>query len=89
MKRQIKKYIIAMALFLGLGCVSSSGTTHLPIHKRPVIPFAVAEPHKAFIGCGDDYFCISPEHLDGLRKYTIEMDALVRKYENATEVFNE
>tara|TARA_R100001594_G_C3996518_1_gene253636 strand:- start:228 stop:350 length:123 start_codon:yes stop_codon:yes gene_type:complete len=39
--------------------------------------------------CGDDYFCISPEHLQGLRDYTIRMDALVRKYENATEVFNE
>jgi len=49
----------------------------------------VEQPHKAFIGCGDDYFCISPEHLQGLRRYTIEMDALVRKYEHATEVFND
>jgi len=78
-----------MALLAGHGCVSSSGTTHLPIHKRPVIPYAVAEPHKAFLKCGDDYFCITPEHLQGLRDYTIRMDALVRKYENATEVFNE
>ena len=78
-----------MALLVGLGCVSSGATVQLPLHKRPVIPFAVAQPHKAFIGCGDDYFCISPEHLQGLRDYTIRMDALVRKYERQTEAFNE
>jgi len=90
MKRLIEKLsLVVIALWVGHGCVTSSGTTHLPIHKRPVIPFAVEQPHKAFIGCGDDYFCISPEHLQGLRRYTIEMDALVRKYEHATEVFND
>jgi len=78
-----------MTLCLPLGCVSSSGTALLPVHKRPVIPFAIEQPHKAFIKCGDDYFCISPEHLSGLREYTIRMDALVRKYENATNVFND
>ena len=78
-----------MALFLGLGCASSSGTTVLPIHKRPYIPFAVEQPHKAFLKCGDDYYCISPEHLQGLRTYTIQMEAIVTKYENATLTFND
>ena len=85
----MQKFILVMALFLGLGCASGGGTALLPIHKRPNVPRAIQEPQEVFLKCGDDYFCIAPEHLEQLRVYTIEMDALVRKYENATEVFNE
>ena len=85
----MQKLILVLALLLGLGCVSSGGTTLLPIHKRPYLPPAIEEPQNVFLKCGDDYFCIAPEHLDQLKVYTIEMDALVRKYENATKVFNE
>lgn len=72
-----------------LGCVSTSSKGSFPIHARPMLPRAVAEPAKVFLKCGDDYYCISPEHLEQLRVYVIEMDGLVRKYENATQVFNE
>ncbi len=85
----MRKSIVVMALLLGLGCVSSNGIAHLPIHKRPYIPFAIEQPQKAFLKCGDDYLCISPEHLEGLRVYTIEMEAIVTKYENATMTFND
>ena len=50
---------------------------------------AVSEPSKVFIRCGDDYICLTEEHLQALKVYTIEMEALVTKYENATQVFNE
>ena len=89
MKKQMLKLILVMALLVGLGCASSGGKALLPIHKRPTLPKAILEPQKVFLKCGDDYFCIAPEHLEQLRVYTIEMDALVKKYENATEVFNE
>ena len=78
-----------LVLLLVLGCVSSGGTALLPIHKRPYLPLAVSEPSKVFIRCGDDYICLTEENLQALKVYTIEMDALVRKYENATNVFNE
>lgn len=77
-----------MTLCLLLGCVSSSGTALLPIHKRPDLPKAITEPHEVFLKCGE-YYCVDEVHLEQLRVYTIEMDALVKKYENATEVFNE
>lgn len=85
----MKRLSLAIVLLAALGCASKGGKALLPIHKRPTIPYAVEQPHKAFLKCGDDYFCISPEHLQGLRVYTIEMDALVRKYENAVNVFND
>jgi hypothetical protein len=91
MKRLMKKFMVMipiMALLLGLGCVSSKGAAYLPIHKRPYAPFAIEQPQKAFLKCGDDYWCISLEHLEGLRVYTIEMEAIVTKYENATMTFN-
>ncbi len=81
--------VIILTLYLLPGCVGGNKSGAFPIHARPVIPYAVAQPHKAFIMCGDDYFCITPEHLQGLRVYTIQMDSLVRKYENATSVINE
>lgn len=72
-----------------LGCASGSNQGAYPIHARPVLPKAIVEPAKVFLKCGDDYFCIAPEHLEELRVYTIEMDSLVRKYEYATGVINE
>ena len=78
-----------IVLLLGLGCASGGGTALLPIHKRPYLPMAVSEPSKVFIRCGDDYICLTEEHLQALKVYTIEMEALVTKYENATQVFNE
>ena len=78
-----------LVLSLVLGCVSSGGTALLPIHKRPYLPQAVSERSKVFIKCGDDYYCLTEDQLNNLRVYIIEMDALVRKYENATNVFND
>ena len=78
-----------IALLAGLGCASGGGKALLQIHKRPALPKAILEPQKVFLECGDDYLCVAPEHLEQLRVYTIEMDALVKKYEHATEVFNE
>ena len=93
MKRLIAKYKmqgIILALCLLLGCVSGiSGKELLPIHARPVLPKAMVQPEKAFITCGDDFYCITPEDLEGFRIYLLSMQSLVNKYEHATKVLND
>ena len=81
---------IILALCLLLGCVSGiSGKELFPIHARPIIPKALIGPSETFLTCGDDYYCITPEDLDGLRIYILSMQSLVNKYEHATEVLND
>jgi len=81
---------IILALCLLLGCVSGiSGKELFPIHARPIIPKALISPSETFLTCGDDYYCITPEDLDGLRIYILSMQSLVNKYEHATEVLND
>ena len=73
-----------------LGCVSGiSGKELLPIHARPILPKALVQPEKTFIKCGDDFYCITPEDLDGLRVWVLETQSLINKYEHATEVLND
>ena len=93
MKSLIDKYKtqgIILALCVLLGCVSGiSGKELLPIHARPVLPKALVEPEKTFLKCGDDFYCITPEDLEGLRIYLLSMQSLVNKYEHATKVLND
>jgi hypothetical protein len=81
--------VIILVLLFPPGCVSGNKSGAFPIHARPVLPRAVVEPDEVFVKCGDDYYCVTPEDLNDLRVYTIEMDSLVRKYEYATGVINE
>jgi hypothetical protein len=93
MKSLIGKYKtqgIILALLLLLGCVSGiSGKELFPIHARPIIAKALISPSETFLTYGDDYYCITPEDLDGLRIYILSMQSLVNKYEHATEVLND
>jgi hypothetical protein len=93
MKRLIVKYKtqgIILALLVLLGCVSGiSGKELLPIHARPILPKALIQPEKTFIKCGDDFYCITPEDLDGLRVWVLSTQSLINKYEHATEVLND
>jgi hypothetical protein len=93
MKSLIDKYKrqgIIIALLVLLGCVSGiSGKELLPIHARPILPNALISPSETFLTCGDDYYCITPENLEGLRVYILSMQSLVNKYEHATEVLND
>jgi len=74
-------------LFVVLGC--GSGTNALyPLHARPEMPLAVYQPASAFIICGDDYYCIAPEHLEDLRKFIILQNSLIEKYEKNIELHN-
>ena len=85
-----KKQGIIIALCVLLGCVSGiSGKELLPIHARPILPNALISPSETFITCGDDFYCITPENLEGLRVYILSMQSLVNKYEHATEVLND
>ena len=73
-----------------LGCVSGiSGKELFPIHARPILPNALISPAETFLPCGDDYYCITPENLEGLRVYILSMQSLLNKYEHATEVLND
>ena len=93
MKSLIDKYKtqgIILALCVLLGCVHGiSGKELLPIHARPILPNALISPSETFLTCGDDYYCITPENLEGLRIYILSMQSLVNKYEHATEVLND
>ena len=73
-----------------LGCVSGiSGKELLPIHARPILPNALISPSETLLTCGDDYYCITEENLEGPRVYILSMQSLVNKYEHATEVLND
>ena len=85
MKSLIDKYKtqgIILALCVLLGCVSGiSGKELFPIHARPILPNALISPSETFITCGDDFYCITPENLEGLRVYILSMQSLVNKYD--------
>ena len=73
-----------------LGCVSGiSGKELFPIHARPILPKALVEPDKAFLKCGDDFYCVTPEDLEGLRVWVLSTQSLINKYEHATKVLND
>ena len=93
MKSLIDKYRtqgIILALCVLLGCVSGiSGKELFPIHARPILPKALVEPDKAFLKCGDDFYCVTPEDLEGLRVWVLSTQSLINKYEHATKVLND
>ena len=89
MKRLIARYRtqgIILALCVLLGCVSGiSGKELFPIHARPVLPKAMVQPEKTFISCGDDFYCMTPEDLEGTACVDFyRMQSLLNKYEHAT-----
>ena len=93
MKSLIVKYRmqgIIIALCVLLGCVSGiSGKELFPLHARPILPNALLSPSETFITCGDDFYCITPENLEGLRVYILSMQSLVNKYEYSTQQLND
>ena len=93
MKSLIDKYrtqVTILALCVLLGCVSGiSGKELFPIHARPILPKALVEPDKAFLKCGDDFYCVTPEDLEGLRVWVLSTQSLINKYEHATKVLND
>jgi hypothetical protein len=87
--------MLVIILLVVAGCVKNKGAPVFPIHARPHIPRAIIEPHEVFLRCDDNpdsveslYYCIEAIDLEQLRIYTIGMDSLVRKYENATKELN-
>lgn len=86
---KIKNVLFCIWLLLVGGCV---GTTFsggsFPIHARPELPKALVSPEETFIKCGDDYFCLTGEDLEGLRRWVIRIQGVVEKYEHAQETIN-
>ena len=87
--------MLAITLLVVAGCAGTKGAPVFPVHARPYVPRAILEPHEVFLRCDDNpdsveslYYCIEAIDLEQLRVYTIKMDSLVRKYENATKELN-
>lgn len=76
-----------MALSVALGCAKGTNVLY-PLHPRPDYPMAITSPDKVFLSCGDDYLCVSPEHLEGLRKFVIRQNVLIEKYEENIKLHN-
>mgnify|MGYP001171698770 FL=1 len=76
---KLKKILLAVALFLPLGCGSATNVLY-PLYPWPDQPQAITEPEKTFIRCGDDFYCVSSEHLDALREFVIEQNGVIEKY---------
>jgi hypothetical protein len=89
MKLTTKNILFCIWLFVVGGCV---GTTFsggsFPIYPRPLLPKALISPADTFIKCGDDFYCITPEDLEGLRKWVIRIQGVIEKYEHAQETIN-
>jgi hypothetical protein len=87
-RKPVKKLLITgMILFVVLGCGGGTNVLY-PLHARPYVPLAVYQPTRAFLICGDDYYCIAPEHLEELKKFIILQNALIDKYEKNIELHN-
>ncbi len=93
-KRRSKYVLLAITLFVLLGCVKNNGGIY-QVYPRPCAHKAITDPSEVFFKCDDnpnriesDYYCIDKGHLSQLREYTILMDSLVKKYENTVEEIN-
>ena len=86
-----------MVGLLALGCVSGSNT-YYPLQKRPVVPSVAIGDPDVWVKCSSygsppeaivsRMYCVELVHVEELRRYIIEMDALVSKYENTIETHN-
>ena len=89
------RYLLFSLWLLLAGCSGGSAVgASFPIHPRPIPPKALVSPEKTFLKCGagtavaDDYYCVTGEDLEGLRKWVVRIQGVVEKYENATKAIN-
>lgn len=83
-------YLLAVLLFLVGGCAGATfAGGSFVIHPRPELPKALVEPGKTFQKCGDDFYCLTSEDLEGLRKWVVRIQGVVEKYENAQNIIND
>jgi len=84
------KYFLAVLLFLMGGCTGATfAGGSFVIHPRPELPKALISPGETFQKCGDDFYCLTEEDLEGLRKWVVRIQGVVRKYENAQKIIND
>ena len=96
-KQGIKLIILGIILSGGLGCGTGS-KAHYPLYPYPAVPKAVMEPQKVWLNCGDksrslraiesSMICIDPVHVEQLRVFIIQLDAVIKKYENTIKTIN-
>ena len=97
LKQGIRLIILGIILSLAHGCGTGS-KAHYPTYPYPRLPNAIKEPEKVWLSCGDmsrspkavtsDMICVDPVHVEQIRVFIIELDAVVRKYENAINTIN-
>ena len=86
-KRGMRLLVLWLWLLAGCNGGTAIGAS-FPIHPRPEAPKALVSPEKTFIKCGDHYYCVTPDDLEGLRKWAVRIQGVVEKYEHATKAIN-
>ena len=86
-----------IALFVALGCVSGSSGPY-PTFNYPIVPSAIANPNDVWVKCSSlgappeaivsKMYCVDEDAYFELRKCVIELDSVVRKYENTINEIN-
>lgn len=86
-----------IALFVALGCVSGSSGPY-PTFAYPIVPSAVSNPHDVWVKCSSlgapseailsKMYCVDEQEYFALRAFVIELDSVVRKYENTIKEIN-
>ena len=81
-----------------LGCGIGS-KAHYPLYPYPTLPKAINQPQEVWLKCGDagshpnavttEMYCVDPIHVEQLREFIIELDAMVRKYEHTITTIND
>jgi hypothetical protein len=96
-KTKLLASIWLISLLLALGCVSGSSGGY-PTFNYPLVPLAVSSPHDVWVKCSSlgapeaavisKMYCVDEgEYLD-LRRFVIELDSLIVKYENTIKEIN-
>ena len=96
-KTRLLLSIWTIALFVALGCVSGSSGPY-PTYAYPQLPVAVSDPHEVWVKCSSlgappdaivsKMYCVDEGAYFELRQFVIELDSMVRKYENTIKEIN-
>jgi hypothetical protein len=96
-KTKLLAIIWLIALSVALGCVSGSSGPY-PTYAYPQLPEAVSNPHEVWVKCSSlgapseavvsKMYCVNEDAYFELRKFVVELDSLVQKYENTINEIN-
>jgi len=96
-KTRLLTSIWLISLLLALGCVSGSSGGY-PTFNYPLVPLAVSSPHDVWVKCSSlgapeaavisKMYCVDEAAYLDLRRFVVELDSLIVKYENTIKEIN-